>query len=54
MAEEIKIALKDGDKSECYVEQDAKKGDYICLQDIGAFSIMNLCSSTWRIICNNC
>ena len=38
MSEKIKISLKDWDKSEFYLEQDAKKGDYICLQDIGAFS----------------
>lgn len=38
MSEKIKISQKDWDKSEFYLEQDAKKGDYICLQDIGAFS----------------
>ena len=38
MSEKIKISPKDWDKSEFYLEQDAKKGDYICLQDIGAFS----------------
>ena len=38
MSEKIKISLKDWDKSEFYLEQDAKKGDYTCLQDIGAFS----------------
>ncbi len=38
MSEKIKISPKDWNKSEFYLEQDAKKGDYICLQDIGAFS----------------
>lgn len=38
MSEKIKISPKDWNKSEFYLDQDAKKGDYICLQDIGAFS----------------
>lgn len=38
MSEKIKISPKDWNKSEFYLDQDAKKGDYICLEDIGAFS----------------
>ncbi len=38
MSEKIKISPKDWNKSEFFLEQDAKKGDYICLEDIGAFS----------------
>ena len=39
MSEKIKISLKDWKKSEFFLEQDAKKGDYICIEDIGALSI---------------
>lgn len=39
MSEKIKISLKDWKKSEFFIEQDAKKGDYICIEDIGALSI---------------
>ncbi len=38
MSEKIKISPKDWKKSEFFLEQDAKKGDYICIEDIGAFS----------------
>ncbi|MGL4617065.1 MAG: DUF2130 domain-containing protein [Mycoplasmoidaceae bacterium] len=39
MSKKINIKVKDLQKNEFFVEEDAKKGDYFCLDDIGAFSI---------------
>ncbi|MGL5640566.1 MAG: DUF2130 domain-containing protein [Mycoplasmoidaceae bacterium] len=39
MSKKIKIEIKNLNKNEFFLDEDAKKGDYFCLEDIGAFSI---------------
>ncbi|MGL5591180.1 MAG: DUF2130 domain-containing protein [Mycoplasmoidaceae bacterium] len=39
MSRKISIKIKDSDKNEFFLQEDAKKGDYFCLDDIKEFSI---------------